>query len=374
MLQIRLPLPRFVSAGEILSGPGTLGALRVLDAARASVLASPSVLAKHRDTFRRCIGAEAVTLIEMPQGEPTWSALASVVAQVEAFQPDWMIAVGGGSTLDGAKIAWVLYEHPALERERLMRLGGIPALRGKARFVAVPTTAGTGSEASSSALVVDSTSGAKHALVSHDLLPDIAVLDPRLAMGCPPAVIAHAGLDALAHAVECYGSRLNNTLADALAEKAAEEIFVHLPAYWGDPGNEAFCLKMMNAALLAGWVQNQKIPGIGHAIAHQLGGLGVAHGRATGCLLAAAVDYNCGDVATAARYDQLGKALGFGDHLGLIDNLRRLVGAVECAALPERVAESLDSIAAGAAEDPCARTNPRLVDRDAVAQVIEASR
>ncbi|MGE9297095.1 MAG: iron-containing alcohol dehydrogenase, partial [Puniceicoccales bacterium] len=298
MLQIRLPLPRFVSAGEVFAGAGTLGALRALDAARAAVLVSPSVLAQHEDTLRRCVGAESVKLIEMPRGEPGWASLQPVLAELETFHPDWIVAVGGGAVLDGAKIAWVLYEHPGIEHERLTRLGGVPTLRGKARFVAVPTTAGTGSEVSSSALVIDSGTGAKHALVSPELLPDIAVLDPRLAVGCPMEVIAYAGLDALSHAVESYASRLSNTLADALAEKAAEDIFINLPAYWGDSGNEDFCLKMMNAALMAGWVQNQKIPGIGHAIAHQLGGLGIAHGHATGRLLAASVEANCEDDVT----------------------------------------------------------------------------
>ncbi|GHC04720.1 iron-containing alcohol dehydrogenase [Cerasicoccus arenae] len=374
MLQIRLPLPRFVSAGEVFSGPGSLGALRALDASKAAVLVSPSVLTKHRGALERAIGAEALMLIEMPRGEPTLDVLTPILAQLETFQPDWIIAVGGGSVIDGAKSAWVLYEHPAVARDRLFRMGGVPTLRGKAKFAAAPTTAGTGSEVSSSALLIDSETGTKRALISHELLPDVVVLDPQLAIGCSPMVIAHAGLDALAHAVESYGSRLENTLADVLAEKAAAEIFSALPDYWRTPDDEGLAQRLMNAALLAGWVQNQKVPGIGHAIAHQLGCYGVAHGQATGQLLASAIRFNCGNSATRSKYDVLAAVLGFNNSAGLIDQIQVLVSLLEVEALPNKIHTNLGQITVGALEDPCARMNPRDVDAAAVAEVLEASR
>lgn len=374
MLQLRLPLPRFVSAGEIFSGAGALGALRALDAAKVAVLASPSVLAKHAATLERSIGAEAIQLFEMPRGEPTLSALQPVLAELEHFQPDWIVAVGGGSVIDGAKVAWVLHEHPAADRERLLLPFGVPTLRGKVRFVAAPTTAGTGSEVSSSALLLDAETGAKRAMTSHELLPDIVVLDPRLAVGCPPAVIAHAGLDALAHAVESYVSRLNNTLADALAEKAAQMIFDTLPSFWCAPDDEALCGTMLEAALLAGWVQNQKIPGLGHAVAHQLGAFDVAHGHATGRLLAASIHYNAGDADTAAKYDRLASAVGLKDHDALTARIEALVEELEVDTLPDKVYASSEGIIAGAMEDPCARFNPRDVDAESIAAVLEDAR
>lgn len=371
-LNLRLPLPRFVSAGEIFAGSGAVGALRVLDAARVAALVSPTVLARHEDTLRRSLGGECVEFIAMPRGEPTLDGLAPVLARLEQWQPDWIVAVGGGSTLDGAKVAWTLYEHPGIERERLFRLGGVPTLRGKARFAALPTTAGTGSEVSASALVLDG--GTKRALVSLDLLPDIAVLDPRLAVGCPASVITAAGLDALAHAVESYVSRLANPLADLLAEKAAAEVFATLPCLVNEPDDETLTLRMMNAALLAGWVQNQKIPGLGHAIAHQLGALGVGHGQATGCLLAAAVEVNARDDQVRARYDYLGRTLGVGDCGGLVAAIRDLTDALPIERLPEAVFADIDRIATGAAEDPCERVNPVPVSHETVAAVLEASR
>jgi len=373
MLQLRLPLPRFVSAGEIFAGSGSLGALRALNAAKAIVLASPSVLAKHAVALERSIGAESVTLVEMPRGEPTMANLKPVMAELERFRPDWIIAVGGGSVIDGAKIAWVRYEHPGLELERLTRAFGVPALRGKARFVAAPTTAGTGSEASSSALLIDET-GAKHAMTSHELLPDIAVLDPRLAVGCPPSVIAHAGLDALAHAIESYVSKLENTLADALAEKAASELFDVLPLLWNAPGDEALALRALNASLLAGWGQNQKIPGIGHAVAHQLGGLGVKHGQATGRLLAPSMRFNVQEDSVRKKYDQLGARVGLSNASGLIDHVASLLQQLQVETLPDKVYSEQESIITGALEDPCARFNPREVNAEAVKVVLEGAR
>lgn len=374
MLQIRLPLPRFVSAGEIFSGSGSLGALRALDASKAMVLASGTVLAKHAALIERSIGAEVVRLVEMPKGEPKLATLKPVLAQVEAFRPDWIIAIGGGSVIDGAKLAWIFYEHPAVDRERLFLMGGLPTLRGKAKFVAVPTTAGTGSEVSSSALLIDEASGAKRAIVSHELLPDIAILDPRLALGCAPSVIANAGMDALAHAVESYASRLNNPLADALAEKAAGDILQLLPKFYQSPDNETLCLAMLNASLLAGWVQNQKVPGIGHAIAHQLGDFGVAHGAATGRLLVAALEFNCRDSAARAKYDTLAGKCGFANADALAAGIKQLVDELSLDTLPDKVYAKIPAIAKGAAEDPCAKFNPLEVNEDAVRAVLESAR
>lgn len=371
MLQLRLPLPRFVSAGECFSGAGSLGALRALDAAKAIVLASPSVLARHEATLERSIGAEAIRLVAMPRGEPTLAGLQPILAELETFRPDWIIAVGGGSVMDGAKIAWVLYEHPAVERERLLLPFGVPTLRGKARLVAAPTTAGTGAEVSSSALLLDPPTGAKRALTSHELLPDIAVLDPRLAIGCPPDVIAHAGLDALAHAVEGYASRLNNTLADAMAEKSAQMILQTLPAFWHSPDDISLCQTMLEAALMAGWVQNQKIPGLGHAIAHQLASMGIAHGCATGRLLAPSLRYNMGDQSVLERYNQLARTLGLAKASALVERIEALLDELQVASLRDQWGEGADHIVQGAMADPCARVNPREVNAEAVFAVLE---
>jgi alcohol dehydrogenase class IV len=376
MLNLRLPLPRFLSAGEIVVGPGSVGALRALDAVRVLVLASPGLLRAPGAAadLERAIRAEAIRFVAMPTGEPSVERLAPVLAEAGGFGPDWIVAVGGGSVLDGAKLVWIFHEHPEATIERLSRPFALGRMRGRARFVALPTTAGTGSEVSSAAVFSDAATGAKRAIVSHELLPDLAILDPRFSVGVPADVVADAGFDALAHALEGYVSRLDNPFVDVFAESAAEVLLRSLAATQRDPGDLRLRLEVMQAALLAGWVQNLKVPGIGHAVAHQLGRLGIPHGRAVGCLLPGTLRFNQADPAVAARYDRVARRCGLRDGTELVQAVETLgvrVG-LRPMGLPPRsqIQPELPAIAAAALNDPCARTNPRPVTVAAVADLL----
>ncbi len=382
MLRLRLPLPRFVSAGEIFAGKGSLAALRGLDAVRAAVLCSRSVL-RDPEMVKRITGAvnaHDVRLLEAPAGEPDLPKLQPVMREVAAFQPDWIIAIGGGSVLDAGKLLWIFHEHPDADLGRIARPFALPPLRGKCRFAAVPTTAGTGSEVSSSTILTDTT-GRKLPIVSHDLLPDVAVLDPTLTLGVPPVVVASAGLDALAHALEGYVSRFANPLADTFAESAVRTLLAKLPATQTRPDDADVRLEVMQAAMLAGWVQNLKVPGIGHAIAHQLGHFGIAHGTACGALLAPAITFNAADAAVRQKYDRLAAVLGLHDTAGLlaaIGELRGKLGAGQGlgASVPEgapAIRARLPEITSGALADICARANPRTLDAAAVEGVLAAA-
>jgi alcohol dehydrogenase len=382
MLRLRLPLPRFLSAGEVFAGKGSLAALRGLDAVRAAVLCSRSVL-RDPEIVKRITGAvnaHDFRLLEAPAGEPDLLKLQPVMREVAAFQPDWIIAIGGGSVLDAGKLLWIFHEQPDADLGRIARPFALPPLRGKCRFAAVPTTAGTGSEVSSSAILTDA-AGRKLPIVSHDLLPDVAVLDPTLTLGVPPAVVASAGLDALAHALEGYVSRFANPLADSFAESAVRTLLAKLPATHSRPDDADVRLEVMQAAMLAGWVQNLKVPGIGHAIAHQLGHFGIAHGTACGALLAPAIAFNTADAAVRLKYDRLAEALGLRDTTGLlaaIGELRQKLGAVQGlgGAVPEgplAIRARLPEITSGALADICARANPRTLDATAVEGVLAAA-
>ncbi len=382
MLRLRLPLPRFISAGEVFAGNGCLGALRALDAARAVVLCSRSLLRDPRlaEKIPAAIQTHEVLVLEAPAGEPDLAKLQPALARVAAFRPDWIVAIGGGSVLDTGKLLWIFYEHPDADLARLLRPFGLPPLRGKARFVAVPTTAGTGSEVSSTAIFSDETGG-KLAIVAHDLLPDVVILDPGLTVGVPPPVVAAAGLDALAHALEGYVSKFSNPLADTFAETAARILFRVLPGTWAQPDDPGLRLEAMHAAMMAGWVQNLKVPGIGHAITHQLGRFGVAHGRACGALLGAAIAVNGEDPATRAKYDRLAAALGLTDCAGLqaaVADLRAKVGedrplGAYLAGGTRAWRTGLETITQGALRDACARANPRTVDAALIAAVLAAA-
>jgi len=382
MLRLRLPLPRFLSAGEVFAGKGSLAALRALDAARAVVLCSRSLM-RDPEAARRiaaAVNAHAVRLVEAPAGEPDLAKLAPAAAEIAAFNPDWIIAVGGGSVLDAGKLLWIFHEHPDASLERLARPFALPPLRGKARFAAVPTTAGTGSEVSSSAVYADGT-GRKVPIISHDLLPDLVILDPTLTVNVPPRAVAAAGLDALSHALEGYVSRFANPLADTFAESAVRTLLANLVATQARPDDLDLRLEVMQAAMLAGWVQNLKVPGVGHAIAHQLGHFGVAHGAACGALLVPAMQFNSSDESVRRKYDRLGRALGLGDGTGLqsaIADLRLALGEGPglAALLPDRgsaLREQMPQVTAGALADVCARANPRTVEAAAVEGVLSAA-
>jgi alcohol dehydrogenase class IV len=287
----------------------------------------------------------------------------------------------GGAVLDSAKLAWVFYEHPDADLDRIARPFGLGPMRGKARLAAVPTTAGTGSEVSSAAVFLDPDHGGKRYIVSHDLLPDLALLDSRFLASCPAPVVAASGLDALAHCLESYVSRFDNPLLDLQAEAAARVIFATLPSLVENPANPAAAMDMANAALMAGWVQNLKLPGIGHAVAHQMGHLGLGHGVSCAAFLVPAMRLNLQDESARGKYDQLGSRLGFGDAQGLLAAVESLLSTVGMA-VPlgsrldggkEQILRGKQEIIEGAMADICARANPVTVDEGAVEQVLEAA-
>lgn len=365
MLPAGLAVPRFVTTGEVFCGPGAIGVLRVLDAARVAVLVSGSVLdgPLDADTIDDTVGGMKRLVLRMPRGEPSLPAIRSVAAELAAFGPDYIVAIGGGSVIDAAKVAWVLMEHPDLDEERLIRFPSVPHMRGRARFAAVPTTAGTGAEVSSASLFVAGTGHGKSLLVSHELLADVVVLDPRLTLGVPRAAAAAAGLDALAHAIESYVSRNENALADILAEQAARTLLDELESDAGACDDLHRRLRVMIAAMIAGWVQNMKVPGIAHAVAHQLARFGIAHGRAVGALLGPAIRFNACEAAVRTRYDRLAAALGLGSTDGLAARVEALAHALDVA-LPRLSipCDDLNRLATSAVDDPCARANPRPLD------------
>ncbi|MBM3852618.1 MAG: iron-containing alcohol dehydrogenase [Verrucomicrobia bacterium] len=368
-LKIRLPLPRFLSAGEVFMGRGSVGALRALGAARVALVVTPGIAAGPAmlTHLRRAIGALAVEVVVAPPGEPVPAALGPALAALTRFAPDWIVAVGGGSAIDAARFLWIGYEHPDLELAQLRRPFALPPLRGRARFAAVPTTAGTGAEVSSAAVIAEPGTGRKLAIVSHELLPDVAVLDPELLIPVPRAALGAAAIDALAHALEGYGSRYANPLADQFAASAVAVLLRDARAAIDDPQNLETRQALQVAALQAGWVQNLKLPGIGHAIAHQLGGLGLPHGGACGLVLVAALAANCAaDPRTRERYARLARQLGLDDEAALFAQVARFrddlgwSGGLAAhlhdghAALEQATGE----IVAGAALDPCAIANP----------------
>ena len=372
MLRMRVPVPRFVSAGEIFVGPGSVASLRALSASRAVLLVSPSIV---RDTalleqLKKSVGALSLEVVISAPGEPSIESLQNALASVTEFGPDWLIAVGGGSVIDAGKVIWVLYEHPDIDLELISRPFALPRMRGRCRFAAVPTTAGTGAEVSSAAVLIDPATGRKRFVVSHELLPDVAVLDPRLMAGLPAPAMISASLDALAHAIEGYVSVVPNSLVDSFAHEAVMSLFRELPRGLPAADDVERRLALMIASLLAGWVQNHRPPGIGHAVAHQLGRYGAPHGTACGVLLPAAMRVNLRNDAVRRGYDRLAAHVGLGsaDHLvGKVEDTLAALGVSR--SLPQALPSAANAtngdrarIIADAKADICARTNAVPLD------------
>lgn len=381
MLKIMLPIPRFFGAGEVFAGKGCLGSLRALGAARAAVIISGSILADESLLYKikKSIGAIEIQFFQAPKGEPTLTGLEPLVRGVSEFRPDWIVAIGGGSVIDAAKLVWVFYEHPDVEADLITRPFALPSMRGKARLVAVPTTSGTGSEVSSASVFFDPESGSKKMVVSHDLLPDIVVLDPTLMLGLPKHVIASSGMDALAHAIEGYVSRFQNPMLDIQAEAAARLIFEYLPQYYEEPEALEICQQMMIAAMMAGWVQNLKVPGAGHALAHQMGRFGVSHGLACGLMLIPSIKINAKEESIKAKYEQFSVRIGLeglDTLLERIEGLRRLIGLDKSLGRMVKDGENAllrekNAIVQDALNDPCTRANPKPLSKESFEEMLE---
>lgn len=366
-LRINARVGRFFGAGEVFSGPGSLAVLAGLSANRVSVIVSGSFW---RDTSNKARLEKAlkkfdVQYLESAGGEPIFSRAADLSNCLRSHNPQVIIGIGGGSTLDYAKLAWMLYEHPDLHASDLRRPFSAPKLGGRASLIAIPTTAGTGSEASSAAVFQERSGSHKSFVVTHDFLPQIAILDENLLASCPRSIKLSAGLDALSHAIEGYTSVFGNEQICDLAEMAARCLFRSLGKFVeSDDAVEAGVV--LRAAHWAGIVQNIAVPGIGHAFAHQMSKVGVGHGQACGFFLPMAMRVNLDDKVARSALNRLAFNLGFGDEHGLltaVEHLNKSLGNTIDKFELEKVFLS-PGFGDGVMADPTGRANPRKIDSD----------
>ncbi|MDD3924895.1 MAG: bifunctional acetaldehyde-CoA/alcohol dehydrogenase [Erysipelotrichaceae bacterium] len=327
--------------------------------------------------------------------DPTLSCAQAGAKQMLSFQPDCIIALGGGSAMDAAKIMWVLYEYPEVDFiDMAMRFSDIrkriyqfPKLGKKAYFVAIPTTAGTGSEVTPFAVITDDESMIKYPLADYQLMPNMAIVDPNLMQHAPKALTAASGIDALVHAIEAYGSMLASDYTDALALKAIKMIFEYLPRAYhqGDIDIEARD-KMANAATIAGMAFANAFLGLCHSMAHKLGAFHhLPHGVANALLLSEVMLFNSEEVPTKmgtfSQYDHphtISRYQEIADHLAIngkdpkdklvklinkIDQLKTEVGIrssiKEYGIDEDTFLKSLDDMVEQAFDDQCTGANPR---------------
>jgi acetaldehyde dehydrogenase / alcohol dehydrogenase len=310
------------------------------------------------------------------------------------FQPDVIIALGGGSPMDAAKGMWLFYEHPDVDffglkqkfldiRKRLVKY---PKLGGKAQFVAIPTTSGTGSEVTSFSVITDKKTNIKYPLADYELTPDVAIVDPQFVMTVPKHVTADTGMDVLTHAIEAYVSVMANDYTDGLAIKAIQLVFEYLPRAYRNGSDEMAREKMHNASTIAGMAFANAFLGINHSLAHKLGGeFNIAHGRANSILLPHVIRYNATKPKKFAsfpkyekfiadkRYAEIAVALGLPARTteegveSLIQAIIKLAGelyipmTIEANGVNKKEFESkVEFLAERAFEDQCTTANPKL--------------
>lgn len=327
--------------------------------------------------------------------DPTLATARKGAEEMTTFQPDSIIAIGGGSPMDAAKIMWVLYEHPEVRFEDLAmrfmdirkRVYAFPKMGEKAMFVAIPTTAGTGSEVTPFAVITDENTGVKYPLADYELTPDMAIVDAELMMNMPKGLTSAGGIDALTHALEAYVSVLASEYTNGLALEAIRLIFKYLPAAYNEGATNVKAReKMAHAAAIAGMAFANAFLGICHSLAHKLGATHhVAHGVANGMLITEVIKFNAVDnpKKQAAfpqykypnakwRYARIADYLNLGGTtddekidllVAAIDRLKAEVGiptSIRAAGISEKkFYASLDTMSEQAFDDQCTGANPR---------------
>ena len=327
--------------------------------------------------------------------DPTLACARAGAAQMASFQPDVIIAVGGGSAMDAAKIMWVLYEHPEVDfMDMAMRFVDIrkriyefPKMGQKAYFVAIPTTAGTGSEVTPFAVITDEVSGIKYPLADYELLPQMAIVDADMMMNAPKGLTAASGIDAVTHALEAYASMLATGYTDGLALRALKLIFENLPAaYENGPNDPRARENMGTAACMAGMAFANAFLGICHSMAHKLGAFHhLPHGIANALLINEVLRFNAVEIPTKmgtfSQYDHphtLSRYAEVADYLGLggstdEEKLENLLAALDALKAKVGIKKTirdygideadflarLDDMVEQAFDDQCTGANPR---------------
>ena len=340
------------------------------------------------------LGIAHKTFFEV-QPDPTLASVRKGAEEMLAFKPDCIIALGGGSPMDAAKMMWVMYEHPDVNFMDLSmtfmdirkRIQKFPKMGEKAYFIAIPTTAGTGSEVTPFAIITDEESGVKYPLADYELLPDMAIVDADLMMTAPKGLTSASGIDAVTHALEAYVSVMATDYTDGLALQALKIIFEYLPRAYNNGQEDPIAReKMANAATMAGMAFANAFLGVCHSMAHKLGAFhGLPHGVANALLINQVVKFNASEqptkMGTFSQYDHpktMSRYAEIADYLGLkgkddkekvdnlmkeIDKLKKEIGiketikdySIEETAFLETIDEMVDQ----AFDDQCTGANPR---------------
>lgn len=338
-----------------------------------------------------------VYILEGIEPDPSVTTVMKGAQIMQEFQPDWIIAIGGGSPIDAAKAMWAFYEYPDVTFESLCIPFNFPELRKKAHFVAIPSTSGTATEVTAFSVITDYEKGIKYPLADFNITPDIGIIDYELVESLPPKQVAYTGLDALTHAIEAYVSTAACNFTDGLALHAIKLIFQNLKkSYDGDMKARAV---MHDAQCLAGMAFSNALLGIVHSMAHKSGAVfkqddqtvHIVHGCANAMYLPKVIQYNAKNLRAKKRYAEIAALIGIRGGtqankveklIDAINKLRESVNVPSCIkdyddghggkVSEEEFLSKLEKMADDAIDDACTGSNPRIPTHDEMVELYKA--
>ena len=386
-------MARFTLPRDLYHGKGSLDELKNLKGKRAIVVVGGGSM-KRFGFLDRAVnnlkeaGME-VRLFENVEPDPSVETVMKGAAAMREFEPDWIVAMGGGSPIDAAKAMWAFYEYPETSFEDLITPFNFPTLRQKAKFCAIPSTSGTATEVTAFSVITDYQKGIKYPLADFNITPDVAIVDPELAETMPKKLTAHTGMDAMTHAIEAYVSTLHCDYTDPLALHAIK--MIHRDLKKSFDGDMEARDNMHNAQCSAGMAFSNALLGIVHSMAHKTGaaysGGHIVHGCANAMYLPKVIRYNAKNPEAAERYAQIARFIGLkgqsNDELvdALIKELRAMNKSLE---IPDGIKdyeggiidekeflEKLPEVAKNAIGDACTGSNPRQPNQEEMEKLLK---
>ena len=393
-------MARFTLPRDLYHGKGALEALKTFKGKKAMICVGGGSMKRfgflaRAEQYLKEAGME-VQLFEGIEPDPSVETVMKGAAAMQAFEPDWIVAMGGGSPIDAAKAMWVKYEYPDITFEEMCKVFGMPKLRKKAHFCAVSSTSGTATEVTAFSVITDYEKGIKYPLADFEITPDVAIVDPELAETMPVKLVAHTGMDAMTHAIEAYVSTANCDYTDPLALHAIKMIHETLiKSYNGDMAARD---SMHNAQCLAGMAFSNALLGIVHSMAHKTGAAfevgHIIHGAANAMYLPKVIKYNAKNEEAAKRYAEIADFIHLGGNTTeekidkLIELLRKMndelniphcikhygeggLPAEEGIVPEDEFLKKLPEIAANAILDACTGSNPRQPNQEEMEKLLK---
>lgn len=378
-------MSRFTLPRDIYYGENAIGELKNLKGYKRAIIVTGGSSMKKGGFLQKveAVLKENGLQVELFEGVEPDPSIETVFRGAEAmrkFEPDVIVAIGGGSPIDAAKAMWVFYEYPEKTFDDIKDPFTMPKLRTKAIFVAIPSTSGTASEVTAFSVITDYSTNIKYPLADFEITPDIAILDTDIPQTMPKRLTAHTGMDALTHAIEAYVATARSDFSDPLALKAISDIYDCLvDSYHGDKEARG---KMHIAQCLAGMAFSNALLGIAHSLAHKTGAVfDIPHGCCNAILLPSVIHYNsrvCMD-----RYADIAKAIGLPGATdkqltdALVESIKELNRKLdikqsykENGVSEELINQNIEKIAENAVKDPCTASNPREIDVENMKKVL----